>query len=119
MNKHDIGVKGEDIALAHLLAKGHTLLTRNWKCRMGELDLVTRQRDILIFVEVKACSGRGLDAAIMNMTPRKIERLTKAIHYYLDAHNISEPLWQLDFVAVAIPYSGAPLVEHWENALEW
>src|SRR5205085_2713576 len=47
------GVAGEDRALEHLLAKGWTLLERNWRTKMGELDLVVCKDDVLAFVEVK------------------------------------------------------------------
>jgi putative endonuclease len=52
-----LGQDGEDLAAQHLTAAGMTVLARNWRCREGELDIVARDGDALVFVEVKARSS--------------------------------------------------------------
>jgi putative endonuclease len=61
-----MGRYGEDSALRHLTDKGMALLDRNWRCELGEIDLVLRDRDVLVFCEVKtrasAAFGSPLEA---------------------------------------------------------
>jgi putative endonuclease len=52
-----LGQDGEELAAQHLIAQGMEVLARNWRCREGELDIVARDGDALVFVEVKARSG--------------------------------------------------------------
>ncbi|MCU1590498.1 MAG: hypothetical protein JWP11_1754 [Frankiales bacterium] len=55
----ELGQYGEELAAQHLTAAGLQVLARNWRCREGELDIVARDGDVLVFVEVKARSGTG------------------------------------------------------------
>jgi putative endonuclease len=57
VDRQALGRWGEDLAARHLEASGYEVLSRNWRCREGELDIVARCGDALVFVEVKARSG--------------------------------------------------------------
>lgn len=53
----DLGREGEEAALQHYLARGYQLVARNWRCRLGELDLVVARGGTLVFCEVKCRRG--------------------------------------------------------------
>jgi putative endonuclease len=73
-----VGASAEDRAARALGAAGYSIVTRNWTCKAGELDLVARERDVLVFVEVRSRAGgdRGRGAEMVSTAKRrKIERL--------------------------------------------
>ena len=78
-----LGISAESRAAAFLIAKGFRILGRRWKSPVGEIDIVARRRQLLVFVEVKA---RGdLDAAAEAVTPRQRQRIAAAAEAWLAA----------------------------------
>ena len=78
-----LGRRGEEAAARLLLAKGYTLLARNWRVRAGELDIVARDGATLVFVEVKTLRRIGLYRPGDNLSPRQMRRnFRAALHYY-------------------------------------
>ncbi|MGA1795576.1 MAG: YraN family protein [bacterium] len=78
---------GEQLALAHLIALGYTIEDRNYRCPFGEVDIIARDKEILVFVEVKTrISGRfGSPQEAVDL--RKQRRLSRiALHYLACAH---------------------------------
>ncbi len=76
----------EDRALAHLERAGLKLVERNYRTRFGEIDLIMREGEVLVFVEVRYRRGRGFGSAADSVTARKQARLVRAAHGYLAAH---------------------------------
>ena len=73
--KDAVGRYGEDVAAEFLQRAGLRLVERNWRCREGELDIVARDGDVLVFCEVKTRSGTGFGAPAEAVTPAKARRL--------------------------------------------
>lgn len=114
------GQRGEALALAHLTARGYTLVTTNWRCMYGEIDIVAQRAERLTFVEVRTRrSALGIEDALASVTPRKRARMIRAAYTYIAEHNIGDTAWQIDVIAVALPYRGQPVLTHVENALDW
>jgi putative endonuclease len=107
-----VGRYGEQVAAAHLQQAGLVVLDRNWRCRWGELDLVVRDGDCLVGVEVKtrrsAVAGTPLEA----ITPAKVARLRRLLGLWLAEHPVRPRDLRLDAVAVLRPASGPALVQH-------
>jgi putative endonuclease len=86
-----IGERTEQLALDHLQAAGLKVVTRNFRCRVGELDLVMLDGDCLVFVEVRCrCAGTSrmsrYPSAIESVGPRKQRKLAKAALFFLAKH---------------------------------
>ena len=77
------GRKAEAAAAAYLARKGLTLLSANYRCRMGEIDLVLRDRDTLVFAEVRLRTGAGYGGAAGSIDTRKRARIVAAARHYL------------------------------------
>lgn len=77
------GANAERLAERFLLAQGLALLERNYRCRFGEIDLVMRDRETLVFVEVRLRSHSGYGGAAGSITAAKRERLLRAARHYL------------------------------------
>jgi putative endonuclease len=81
--KQDQGRRWEQAALAHLRRHGLALVEANFRCKGGEIDLVMRDGDSLVFVEVRQRASRDHGGAAASITPAKIRRLARAAQYYL------------------------------------
>ena len=114
------GADGETIARKYLREKGYAILESNWSTIFGELDIVAKRGDELVFVEVKTRRGVGTEAALEAVTPAKHERMLKAVYQYLHDHDIdSETQWRMDVIAVAIQAGCRPQIDHVEDAFDW
>ena len=79
-----LGLSAESRAAAYLIAKGYRIVARRWKSPVGEIDIVARRREILVFVEVKARAS--LDSAAESVLPRQRMRVIAAAEAWLAAH---------------------------------
>ena len=86
MKKTELGTWGETIAAAYLEQNGYRILTRNYRCRFGEIDLITRKEDILSFVEVKLRKNARYGEAREFVTATKQQKLILAARHYLMSH---------------------------------
>jgi len=75
IERHRLGVRGEDLAAAWYEARGYEVVSRNWRCRLGELDLVLRDGRIFIFCEVKTRTSNAFGEPIEAVTYDKRRRI--------------------------------------------
>lgn len=107
-----LGAYGERVAARHLLADGMELLDHNWRCRWGELDLIARDGNALVFCEVKTrrSSHYGVPAeAVVGAKALRIRRLASR---WMDETGQHAPDVRFDVVAVLAAKAGAANVEH-------
>ena len=93
------GQAGEDRALDYLSGQGLRLVERNFRCKVGEIDLVMRDRDSLVFVEVRRRDSLDYGGAIASVTPAKQRRMVRAAQFYLQR---CRPLPACRFDVIAI-----------------
>ncbi len=79
-----LGVSAESRAAALLMIKGFRIVARRWRSPLGEIDLVARRRQLLVFVEVKARGG--FDAAVESLTERQRRRIVAAAEAWFTTH---------------------------------
>jgi putative endonuclease len=113
-----LGRWGERLAATHLETLGHVIVERNWRCRAGEIDLVTRDDDTLVFVEVKTRRSRDFGTPEESLTPRKAEKLLRLGEQYVYEHALDDVNWRIDLVAVELDATGKLLrCDHVPNAV--
>lgn len=101
MNKRRTGTKYEDIACDFLKEQGIEILERNFRSRFGEIDIVAKEGETLLFIEVKYRSGRGSGAPEEAVTPRKMKTIRFVSLHYLMKHECSEDVpVRYDVVAI-------------------
>jgi putative endonuclease len=110
--KDELGRRGEELAAQYLEHAGYTVIDRNWRCARGELDLVARDGDDTVFVEVKTRSSTAFGHPFEAITPRKLARLRRLALAWRDAHPYRRGSLRLDAIAVIAPVGQAPTVEH-------
>ncbi len=106
--RKELGARGEDLAAAFCIGKGMRILARNWRCRLGEIDLIAEQDGILHFVEVKTrrtlTYGRPEEA----INGLKLRHLERAIEAYIAACKTPYRGYQADALAIFISPNGKP-----------
>ena len=119
MKRQETGKLGEQIACKALEKKGYRILEKNYRCRHGEIDLVARQRDYIVFVEVRSKTGNSFGTPEESLTATKKKKLVATALDYLSSHPGLPENWRIDFVAVDLDPAGGPpkRVEIMENAL--
>ena len=110
--KDALGRRGEAIAARHLMSSGLTIVERNWRCPEGEIDLVARDGDELVFVEVKTRTSVAFGHPLEAITPRKLARLRRLAGAWCLAHPEERASIRIDAVAVIAPRGGGIEVEH-------
>jgi putative endonuclease len=106
MKKQETGRLGEDLACQALKKKGYRILERNYRCRYGEIDIVARKSDCLVFVEVRTKTGTAFGTPEESVTTQKKQRLTASVMSYLESHGGLPEDWRVDFVAVDLDAAG-------------
>ncbi len=94
----EIGDAGEEAAAAHLVVQGLQVLARNFRVKGGEIDLVCRDGDITVFVEVRRRARTDFGGAAWSITPTKQRRLVLAARHWLARHG--EPACRFDCVLI-------------------
>ena len=115
-----LGPWGEALAADYLRRRGYEILAANYRCRLGEIDLVARKGGFLAFVEVKLRSGDGHGQAREFVDRRKQERLKKTALLWLSQHESAEQP-RFDVVEIYAPAGTAtrrPKIIHLENAFQ-
>lgn len=111
-----LGSRGEDEAARYLRRQGLRVLSRGYRTPWGEVDLIAREGDTLVFVEVKA---RRKGEPAQAVTPEKQRRLTLAALRFLKENSLLEQRCRFDVVAITWPDSrSAPAIEHLRSAFE-
>jgi putative endonuclease len=111
-----LGDRGERAAARYLRRRGLRVLARGYRTRYGEIDLIARDGDTLVFVEVKA-RRRGVPAEAV--TAEKQRRITLAALHFLRKHGLLEVRCRFDVVAIVWPDGrGEPEIQHIQSAFE-
>ncbi|WP_346832517.1 YraN family protein [Pseudomonas abietaniphila] len=117
--RRTVGQEAEACALRHLQEQGLQLITRNWSCKRGELDLVMLDGDTVVFVEVRYRRHAGWGGALESVDVRKQEKLTLAAQWFLQ----SESEWadspcRFDVVAINGDPGNGPALNWLQNAFD-
>lgn len=112
MSRRALGARGEALAAEALEREGWRVLERNWRTRRGELDIVARDGDWLVFVEVRTRRGARLGQPEESVDARKARRLQRLALDYVTRAHWNGP-WRIDVVALTLDAAGAP--ERWRH----
>jgi putative endonuclease len=111
------GRQGESLAEKHLRNQGYEVVCRNYRTRFGEIDMIARDRDTIVFVEVKARSSAAYGGAKAAITPQKRRKMSMLALYYLKTTRQTSMRARFDVVTIRTD-SGKPEVDVIKNAFE-
>jgi putative endonuclease len=110
--KDTVGAYGERVAVTHLQQHGFVVLDRNWRCELGEIDIVARDGDCLVVVEVKTRRSVRFGQPAEAVTPAKLARLRRLTARWIADSGLHPPRVRIDVVAVLPQRSGAAKIDH-------
>jgi putative endonuclease len=113
-----LGSRGEDLAAAFLEKQGYAILERNYRCKGGEVDIISRDGKILVFVEVKTRRTASYGVPQLSVTPFKQRQIMKAALTWLASHRKLEAPARFDVIAITIQGDREPVFDHIKNAFD-
>ncbi len=118
MKRRDTGILGEKLAQKFLKKRGYRIIETNYRCPEGEIDIIAKHKDYLVFTEVRTKTSLVFGSPEESITPAKKERMKAAATYYQQIHNDLTQLWRIDVVAIELNQKGKPSrIELIENAV--
>jgi len=102
MKRKDTGILGEKLAKDFLEKEGYHVIETNYRCPEGEIDIVAKHGDYLVFIEVRTKTSREFGTPEESITPAKKERMKATAAYYQQNHHSLAPQWRIDVVAVEL-----------------
>ena len=116
--RKQLGALGEKMAAELLTRKGIRVIAQNWRCPLGEIDIIARDGAALVIVEVKTRRGRAAGAPEEGVDARKQAKLCQLAQCYIQSAGWDGDV-RLDVVAVELSSAGKLLrVTHWPGAIE-
>ncbi|BBY07889.1 YraN family protein [Mycobacterium noviomagense] len=114
LTRAELGALGEQLAVDHLTRLGLQIVTRNWRCRYGELDVIATDAATctLVFVEVKTRTGDGFGGLAHAVTPQKARRLRRLAALWLAGQHRSWNAVRIDVIGVRIGRYRTPEITH-------
>ena len=112
-----LGKTGEDLACRELEGRGYAILARRYRRRGGELDIIARDGQTLVFVEVKTREGREHGDGVEAVTPLKRRRITQLALDYVARNGLTECPCRFDVVSILFDRSG-PTIEVFQGAFD-
>ncbi len=103
-----LGRRGEELAADALSRRGYEIVSRNWHCQLGEVDIVARRGGTWAFFEVRTRRGRAFGTPEESVTASKIERMADVARLFLAENdvNVNAVNWQIGVVAVEMDEVG-------------
>ncbi|MBI5073686.1 MAG: YraN family protein [Nitrospirae bacterium] len=112
----DLGKKGEDLAVALCREKGLTIIEQNFRTPFGEIDIIAKDGNVFVFIEVKARAGDAYGAPFEAVTSRKQAKITKVAMSYLKRFRKEMPA-RFDVISISMK-SGKPDIHYIQDAFE-
>jgi putative endonuclease len=113
----NLGKLGEELALKKVKRLGYKCIARNYRCALGEIDLIAKDGDCLVFIEIKTRRGRSLGSIKEVIDKRKKRQLSKVALAYLKSNNDCDVKSRFDVVAISLN-QGKEQIEVIQNAFD-
>ena len=117
--RSQLGTRGEAAARQYLEAKGYQVVEMNYRCRWGEIDIIARHEDTLVFVEVRSRRYLTYGTPQESLSRKKMERLIATAETYRQSCCGLPEQWRIDLAAVRVGRRGQVAeITHLENAVQ-
>lgn len=106
MEKKELGKRGEEVAVRFLKKNGYRILGRNYVCKMGEMDIIAKEKDTMVFVEVKTRTSTTFGPPQLAVNPTKQMQLSKVALNFLKEKQLEDAKARFDVVAILLRPKG-------------
>lgn len=117
-SRQRLGQCGEKTVVRYLEKNGYTILTKNYRCKIGEIDIIARDGADLVFIEVKTRSGLGYGSPAAAVTLRKQRQITRAAQWYLAEQRLFDVPARFDVISVLYGETNRQQIDHINNAFD-
>jgi len=107
--RKELGKKGEELAVQFLKKNGYRIVVRNYVCRLGEMDIIARERDTLAFIEVKTRTSTTFGPPQLAVNPAKQMQLSKVALNFLKVKGLEDVKARFDVVAILMGPRGTEI----------
>jgi len=113
------GSEGERMAAKYLKRKGYKIIQQNYRCKLGEIDIIAEQNKIIVFIEVRTKHTGKLGLPQYSVDENKRGQISRAALCYIKEKKITNQTCRFDVIAITFPSEkDKPNIEHIENAFE-
>jgi putative endonuclease len=113
-----LGKQGEDLAVAYLKRHGVDIIKRNYRQKSGEIDIIARDQECLVFVEVKTRKNLRFGQPFEAVTPRKQAQISWVALDYITRNKLSNQPVRFDVISIVMTQDGRHEIEHLTNCFE-
>ena len=113
-----LGREGENAAEAYLKKKGYRIIEKNFRCKLGEIDIIADQDGVVVFIEVKARADHQYGHPFNAVTPTKQQKIIQVAQSFLAKHRLLEKPTKFDVVGLTADPKGAFKIELLENVFQ-
>lgn len=118
MKASDIGKSGESEAVSYLLSNGYNIIEKNYHSKYGEIDIIAKKGEIIVFIEVKLRRNSVFGNPCEFVSANKIEKIKKTIQLWLIENNVSDTPLRFDVIEIGKINNGISTLNHIKNAYE-
>lgn len=118
MNKKNLGKLGEELAITYLKSKEYKIITRNFRTRFGEIDIVCEKGDSIVFIEVRTKSNLSTILPEESITKKKIEKYKKLALEYLEVSKRKYKEIKFEFLGIEYKNNKNYQITHIENFID-
>jgi len=116
-SRQKLGEKSESIAVSYLKKQGYKIIEQNYRTKLGEIDIIAREKDTIAFIEVKSRKSKNYGSPKWAVTPKKQRKISMVALWYLKATMQSNAKARFDVVSI-ISSNDNPSIEIVKNAFE-
>ena len=98
--RHEVGKEGEEEATKYLEKQGYKIIQRNFECRQGEIDIIAKDKNEYVFIEVKTRQNRHYGMPCEAVTEKKQKHIWNATKYYIYTHKLENQYIRFDVIEV-------------------
>ena len=98
--RHELGKTGEEIGTQYLINNGYKLIIRNFRCRQGEVDIIAKDKDEIVFIEVKTRRNTNYGYPIDAVDKRKQKHILNASKYYVYKNKLEKRKIRFDVIEI-------------------
>jgi putative endonuclease len=118
-SRKELGARGEKLAARFLKRRGYKIIQRNYRCKLGEIDIIAQQDKTIVFVEVRTKQTERFGAPQYSITATKRRQISKVALSYIREKRLMGQSCRFDVMAVIFsPESRKPRIDHIQNAFE-
>lgn len=116
LKSYELGKQGEEIAAQYLIQQGYEIIERNFHSQQGEIDIIAKDKNFLVFVEVKNYSFHSYGSPVGAVRKSKKQSIIHAAQTYIYKNNIKDTYSRFDVLTIYTKHNGEKIVELYKDA---